>query len=232
MDMGYPRLVALSDLFPRLPEGSGRVGLLSSDEFLERARPFDTELLDGAGVRTIGVVLCADHASAPQSYGFAVKHFREYGCEVIDVRASCAPQPLPEVDLLYLAGGNPRELLDCVRARSGWWDDVLARWRSGMHLAGSSAGAMVLCERALGTCACVDPTHEWGDGLGPIRGIGLAVHADRRDPTWLRELPARAPVPVVALDEGTGVVLEANGDPRVVGDGRVWRLEAAAAPSS
>ena len=211
-------------LFAPLPAGAGRIGLLSSDEFMDRAQPFDTELLDGANVARIGVVLCADHASAPQSHGFAVKHFREYGCEVLDVRASCALDPLPEVDLLYLAGGNPRELIDCIRGRDGWWDEVLARWRAGMHLAGSSAGAMVLCTRALGTCACVDPTHQWGDGLGPIDGVGLAVHADRRDPTWLAELPLHAPVPVVALDEGTGLILEHGLAPRVVGEGRVREL--------
>jgi cyanophycinase-like exopeptidase len=216
----------LERVFPTLPEGAGRIGLLSSDEFLDRANPFDTELLDGADVARIGVVLCADHASAPQSYGFAVKHFREYGCEVLDVRASCAPDPIPDIDLLYLAGGNARELLTCIQARAGWWDEVLARWRAGMHLAGSSAGAMVLCERALGTCACVDPTHEWGDGLGPLRNVALAVHADRRDPRWLAELPTRAPVPVVALDEGTGVILRPDAAPQVVGEGRVWLLEA------
>lgn len=214
----------LEDLLPEPPAGAGRIGLLSSDEFLDRAQPFDTELLDGANVSRIGVVLCADHASAPQSYGFAVKHFRAYGCEVLDVKASCSLEPLPDVDLLYLAGGNPRELLECIRGRGGWWDEVLARWRAGMHLAGSSAGAMVLCTRALGTCACVDPTHEWGDGLGPVEGVGLAVHADRRDPAWLAELPVRAPVPVIALDEGTGVLLAHGRRPTIVGEGRVWQL--------
>lgn len=214
----------LEHLFAPLPDGAGRIGLLSSDEFMDRAQPFDTDLLDGANVSRIGVVLCADHASAPQSYGFAVKHFREYGIEVLDVRASCALDPLPDVDLLYLGGGNPRELLDCIRGRAGWWDEVLQRWRAGMHLAGSSAGAMVLCTRALGTCACVDPTHEWGDGLGPIDGVALAVHADRRDPAWLAELPVRAPLPVVALDEGTGLILEPGHPPRIVGEGRVREL--------
>lgn len=217
--------MSLEDRFAPLPVGAGRIGLLSSDEFLDRANAFDTALLNGLEVRRMGVVLCADHSAAPQSHGFAVKHFRSFGIEIVeDVRASCSLEPLPDVELLYLAGGNPRELLQCVQNRAGWWDEVLQRWRNGMHLAGSSAGAMLLCRQALGTCACTNPTHEWGDGLGPIDGVGLAVHADRRDPAWLAELPHRAPVPVVAMDEGTGIILEHGSAPRVVGKGRVWEL--------
>lgn len=211
-------------LLPALPEGAGRVGLLSSDEFLDRANPFDSALLEGAGVQRIGVVLCADHSAAPQSLGFARKHFHPFGVEVLDVTASCGIGPIPEVDLLYLGGGNPKELLECAQGRDGWWPEILERWRSGMHLAGSSAGAMVLCEKALGTCPCVNPHHEWGDGLGPLSGFGLAVHADRRDPAWLAGLPEHAPVPVIAMDEGTGLILETGKDPQQIGD-RIWVLE-------
>lgn len=221
---GYARAMPPTELFPTLPDGAGRIGLLSSDEFLEPARPFEDVLLADAGIRRIGVVLCADHAAAPQSLGFAERRFRGDGIEVLDVPSGCAPTPLPEVDLLYLAGGNPRELLGCVRSRDGWWEQVLDRWRAGMHLAGSSAGAMALCADAIGTCTCVDPTHEWGPGLGPVTGVGLAVHADRRDPAWLAGLPASAPVPVVAMDEATGVILEPGRPSMVVGPGRVWAL--------
>jgi hypothetical protein len=206
-------------LIKPLPAGSGRVGLLSSDEFLDRALPFDEALLENAGVSKIGVVLCADHAAAPQSFGFAVKHFHRFNVEVIDVGASCSIKPLPDVDLLYLAGGNPRELLDCVSKRPGWWEEVLQRWKAGMHLAGSSAGAMALCGHAIGACTCTNPTHEWGDGLGPISGIGLAVHADRRDPAWLADLPTRAPVPVVAMDEGNGMIVQSGQPLQLVGAG-------------
>lgn len=214
----------LDTLLAPLPAGAGRVGLLSSDEFLERALPFDEELLEGANVERIGVILCADHAAAPQSLGFARKHFHRFGIDVVDVPSSCGIDPLPAIDLLYLGGGNPKELLECILARDGWWDGILDRWRQGMHLAGSSAGAMILCEHALGTCPCTNPHHEWGQGLGPVMGVGLAVHADRRSEEWLDELPKHAPAPVVAMDEGVGVLLQAGNAPKVAGDGRVWIL--------
>jgi len=216
--------MTLGGLVSPLPEGAGRVGLLSSDEFLDAAIPFDTELFQDRPVRRVGVVLCADHAAAPQSLGFARKHFAALGATVVDVPAACGTGTLPDVDALYLAGGNPRELLACVRERSGWWEQVLDRWRDGMTLAGASAGAMALCRQAIGTCTCDNPSHEWGDGLGPLEGIGLAVHADRRDPAWLDELGRRAPVPVLAIDEATGVVLEAGREPVVAGPGRAWVL--------
>lgn len=212
----------LDALIAPLPSGAGRVGLLSSDEFLPIARPFDDALLADRAVERIGVLLCADHRAAPQSLRYAQTHFPDH--EVVRVHAHCGHEPLPEIDLLYLAGGDPRSLAACVQDRPGFWDEVLARWHAGMLLAGSSAGAMMLCRRAIGACTCVDPTHEWGDGLGPLEGIGLAVHADRRDPSWLAHLPTTAQMPVIAMDEGTGIILDAGESPRMVGDGRIWQL--------
>lgn len=210
----------LVELISPLPEGAGRIGLLSSDEFLPRTRPFDAALFEGIEPRRIGVILCAHHPSASQGLAFAQRAWPDR--QVIQVCASCAPdEPIPEVDLLFLAGGDPKALLECIRARDGFWPEVLKRWRAGMPLAGSSAGAMVLCEHAIGTCPCLDPTHEWGDGLGPVSGIGLAVHADVREPAWLAHLPSVAPSAVVAMDEAAAIILDPGQAPRTFGRVRV-----------
>lgn len=212
----------LGSLIKPLPTGAGRIGLLSSDEFLPRARAFDDAVLADRQVERIGVLLCADHLAANQSLEFARRHFPDQ--QVFRVVAACGPDDLPDMDLLYLGGGDPRSLATCVQERAGFWDDVTQRWRAGMMLAGSSAGAMMLCRHALGACTCTNPHHEWGDGLGPVEGIGLAVHADRRDPEWLAHLPQTAAEPVIAMDEGTGIILEPGRPPRTVGEGRIWRL--------
>lgn len=212
----------LASLITPLPAGAGRIGLLSSDEFLERARPFDKALLAGRKVERIGILFCADHRSARESLQFASAYFPDQ--EVFRVHASCGRDELPEMDLLYLAGGDPRSLAECVQGRPGFWEEALDRWRAGMMLAGSSAGAMMLCSHAIGACTCSNPNHEWGDGLGPVEGIGLAVHADRRDRAWLERLPKTTQEPVIAMEEGTGIILDPGVAPRTVGRGRVWRL--------
>jgi hypothetical protein len=212
----------LGSLIRPLPHGAGRIGLLSSDEFLPRARPFDDALMADRQVSQIGVLLCADHRAAHQSLDFARRHFPDR--EVFRVFASCGPDELPDMELLYLAGGDPRSLAMCVQERPGFWGEVLERWRAGLMLAGSSAGAMMLCGHAIGACTCTNPEHEWGDGLGPVEGIGLAVHADRRDPEWLAHLPSTAREPVIAMDEGTGIILDPGSPPRTVGEGRIWKL--------
>lgn len=212
----------LASLIAPLPEGSGRIGLLSSDEFLARARPFDRALLRDREVTRIGVLACAGHRDARQILDFATAYFDDR--EVFRVYAGCGRDDLPEMDLLYLAGGDPASIADCVLSRPGFWDEVLDRWRTGLMLAGSSAGAMMLCSRAIGACTCSDPQHEWGDGLGPVDGIGLAVHADQRDKEWLAHLPTTTGQPVIAMEEGTGIILDPGVAPRTVGRGRVWRL--------
>jgi hypothetical protein len=64
----------------------------------------------------------------------------------------------------------------------------------------------------------------WTAGCGPIETVALAVHARTAPPAWLEHVRATAPVPVVALDEGVGVVLTAGNEPVVAGDGRAWVL--------
>ena len=65
----------------------------------------------------------------------------------------------------------------------------------------------------------------WDRGLGPIDRVALAVHARSASERWLRHVKDTAPVPVVALDEGVGVVLAHGAEPVFAGDGRVRLLD-------
>jgi cyanophycinase-like exopeptidase len=212
-----------------VPAGHGTIGLLSSDEFLSVAEPFDRALLAAAGPR-VALILAADPRGAPHSARLGVAHYRKLGADpvAIDVlmRDDARAEALPDYDVLFLAGGDPARLLACLRG-TPLWDEALARWRAGAALAGSSAGAMALCRDSLEPRPGDRmPTH-WTEGLGPIEGIALAVHARNRPREWLEEVAARAPVPLVALDDGVGLVLRPGAPVTVAGNGNAWVVERA-----
>jgi cyanophycinase-like exopeptidase len=217
----------LEAVVDQIPAGHGIVGLLSSDEFLPVAEPFDRALLAATGPR-VALVLAADPRAAPHSARLGIAHYRALGADpfVVDVlrREDATADALPPFDVLFLAGGDPARLLACLRD-TALWEEALRRWRDGNALAGSSAGAMALCRHSLeprpGDRV---PTH-WTTGLGPIERVGLAVHARNRPREWLESIAAAAPVPVVALDDGVGLILTAEEKPVVAGDGNAWVVD-------
>lgn len=58
---------AVAALLPPLPEGSGAIGLLSSDEFSQAARDLDVALLEAAGPR-VAVLLAAGPGEADEQW--------------------------------------------------------------------------------------------------------------------------------------------------------------------
>ncbi|MFN2545037.1 MAG: Type 1 glutamine amidotransferase-like domain-containing protein [Actinomycetota bacterium] len=211
----------------RIPEGCGAIGLLSSDEFTPDVEEFGRRLLEATGPR-VGVLLCADPATANQQAAAAREHFGSLGAEpiVLDVleRGDARPEALPDCDILFLGGGSPSTLLECLRG-TPLWEDVLRRWAGGLAIAGSSAGAMALCASCLEPSPGADVPTNWSKGLGPLSGCALGVHAASRPPEWLQQVVTTAPVPVVAIDDATGLILRPGIAPRVVGAGRAWVVD-------
>lgn len=211
-----PDLASLTSSFP---PGAGPLGLLSGDEFLPEVAGFDRALVAASGAR-IGLILCADHRAAPHSARLARAHFASLGAEVVDddvVHGAGDRQK----DLLYIGGGSPAELLGCLR------DDRTAQrikehWARGGGLAGSSAGAMALCSHSLVPRPGDTVPTVWSEGLGIVQGIGVAVHASSRPDAWIRQVATDAPVPLLALDDHTGLILRPNADPEVIGPGSAW----------
>ncbi|MCA1831267.1 MAG: Type 1 glutamine amidotransferase-like domain-containing protein [Actinomycetota bacterium] len=210
-------------LFDPIPEGAGAIGVLSSDEFVSDAEPFDRVLLSASGPR-VAVILAADPSAARQNEKLALAHFRALGAEpvVLDVlqRDDATAQSLPPFDVLFLGGGSPATLLAALRD-TPLWKEALRRWRAGASLAGSSAGAMALCRNCLTPQPGDRMPTQWSAGLGPLRNVALAVHASSRPESWLGDVAARAPVPVIALDDATGVVMQHGAAPVMAGPGRI-----------
>jgi len=213
----------LEGVFDAIPPGHGAVGLLSSDEFKPVVEPFDRALLEATGPR-IGLVLAADARAAPHSARLGLAHYRRLGAEpsVVEVlrREDATAGALPDLDVLFLAGGSPASLITALRD-TPFWDEALARWREGMALAGSSAGAMALCRNSLVPQRGDRRPTQWEKGLGPIERVALAVHAATAPESWLAHVKETAPVPAVALDDAVGVLLRPGARPTVAGNGDV-----------
>jgi cyanophycinase len=129
--------------------------------------------------------------------------------------------------------------LRSVLMRSPLWDALVAAWQDGATLAGSSAGAMVLCD------PMVDPRGgAFTVGLGLLGQVGLVPRLDTWTADKLHRTLQLAPagLPVVGVDQRTAVVRDADGAWRAEGVGRVtvWldgaevpldRLDALALPA-
>ncbi|MGZ4119184.1 MAG: Type 1 glutamine amidotransferase-like domain-containing protein [Actinomycetota bacterium] len=205
---------ALQGVADRLPDGSGPLGLLSSDEFLPPAGAFDRRLLELSGTR-VGVIYCADHRAQSHSERFARRHFDALGARAItlDMHADV----LSEFDLAYIAGGSPKDLLEHLRA-SPLWERIMQRWRDGAALAGSSAGAMVLCAHTLVPEPSARVPTTWTTGAGLVDGVALAVHASSRPRAWLEDVARDAPQTLLAMPDKTGVILRRGETPEIFGE--------------
>lgn len=233
-----PRLVAdrvlptpLRDVLGRLPQGAGPLGLLSSDEWTSATAGFDRLLLAMSRGARVAIIVAAAPETATERGAQAAEHFRGLGAEPIVVpvveRAHADDRhALPDVDLVSIGGGDPG-VLRATLADTPVWREILERWERGMGLSGSSAGAMLLCSHLLLPEPGASEPTIWSEGPGPLSSVGLAVHASSRPRTWLAEIARTAPVPLIAIDDQTGIVCTAGGDPRIIGPGDAWHVHAA-----
>jgi cyanophycinase len=116
--------------------------------------------------------------------------------------------------MIYLPGGFPRHLAQSL-AGSDSWQAILAAHQSGAVIAGSSAGAMILCKHYY------DPyAKDIFSGLGLIPDACILPHHDTFGKTWAPDLSQRLPGAVlIGIDEQTGMLNDApSGRWQVYGD--------------
>ena len=118
---------------------------------------------------------------------------------------------------VYLSDGSPMHLRS-VLLQTPLWDALVAAWQGGAVIAGSGAGATVLCDPA------VDPRGgAFTLGLGLVRQLAVVARAD----TWSEDKLHRtlqltpAGVPLVEVDERTALVRDGDGGWRSAGAGEV-----------
>lgn len=125
--------------------------------------------------------------------------------------------------LVYLLGGFPRFLGDTL-ANSACWQAMLGVYQSGGVIAGSSAGAMVMCE------FYYDPYEKkLLRGLGLIPNACVLPHHNQFGRGWAKPLRDLLPNAVlIGIDEQTGM-LKCGDNWQVYGKGEVnvYRSESA-----
>jgi len=119
--------------------------------------------------------------------------------------------------LVYLLGGFTHYLGQTLQD-SRAWQAMLEAYRNGAVIAGSSAGAMVLCEHYY------DPdSQRTFPGLGLIPNACVLPHHDTFGKRWAKPLRAMLPgVTLIGIDGQTGMLNDApDGQWQVYGAGAV-----------
>lgn len=180
----------------------GLIALVGGGEWLAPARDLDAWLLERSGSKTVTILPTAAARERPDlAVATARRHFAGLGAEVEGVMIlepedgddAAMASRLASSPFTYLAGGNPAHLLAVLRG-SAAWDAVLRANEGGGVLAGSSAGAMVLCDRTW-----LPRTGETVAGLGLLADLVVVPHRSTWDGGGGR---------VLAVDESTGLVLD------------------------
>jgi cyanophycinase len=123
----------------------------------------------------------------------------------------------------YLVGGDPGRV-PSVLAGSPVWEAIVAAWRGGAALAGSSAGAMALGEWTLTRARRPgDAERRYSPGLGLLPGLAVIPHLDTFGRAWTPGALAAAPredVVLLGIDERSAAVWQ-DGTWRAFGPGGV-----------
>ncbi len=126
-------------------------------------------------------------------------------------------QALRDSRLIYLLGGFTHYLSQTL-AGSAAWQALQEAYRQGAVIAGSSAGAMVLCQHYYAPNA-----GQVVEGLGLVPGACVLPHHNTFGKNWAAQLAALLPADVLlGIDERTGMLDDGpDGRWNVYGQGAV-----------
>jgi cyanophycinase len=208
---------------------TGPLALVGGGEWTDGCT-FDRTLIDAVGATEVVVLPTASAYEHPDRVvDGAEKWFGTLGVGVKglmvlsrgDASAAEHIDAVRSARFVYLAGASPMHLRSVLKD-SPLWDALVEIWNEGAALAGSSAGAMVLCD------PMVDQRGgAFTLGLGLLSGLAVVPHHD----TWSEEKVHRtqqlAPKGLVlaGVDERTALVRTADGGWTAEGAGAVsiWR---------
>ena len=218
-----------SSITPHPEEGA--LVLEGGAEFGGRMAEPDLRALELAGGFEAPVRILPTAAAPDQNHeragGQGVRWFQSLGARdveaaaVIDRTSAADPalvKTLRGARLIYLLGGFPRYLGETLQNTPAW-AAVLDAWQEGAVIAGSSAGAMVLCGHYY------DPYEKrLLEGLGLLPKVCVIPHHNSSGARWAASLRGLLPDAVlIGIDEGTGIVRAAPslaGEWTVLGGGQ------------
>jgi cyanophycinase len=187
---------------------------------------FDRTLLEASGDTSVSVLPTAAAYEHPErAVEWAQRYFEGLGGKARglmvlnrrDAEDEANAAAVRDSRFLYLSGGSPLHLRSVLK-ESPVWHALVAAWNDGAVLAGSSAGAMVLCD------PMVDPRGgAFTLGLALVAQVAIIPHHDTWSPEKAHRTIKLAPpgLPVVAIDEQTALLRSPDGAWRAEGAGQV-----------
>ncbi len=207
---------------------SGTLALVGGGEWSDGCT-FDRGLLEASGGNEVVVLATGSAYENPDKLvARATEWFEGLGATVREAKVYTRPDAVAAVDadlirgarFLYLAGASAMHLRSVLKD-SPTFDAICAAYQGGAVLAGTSAGADVLCDPMV-------------DSRGGAFTVGLGVVSNLavipRSNTWSHdkihrtvELAAKG-LALAAVPEGTALIRAADGHWRAegVGDVNVW----------
>ena len=208
----------------------GLLALVGGDEFHPGNEPHDRLLAAAAAGRPAYVLATAARDSPDAAVHTAQRWFAGLGVQMselrvrtqADARSDAIAAEAGRAGLIYIAGGDPGHVVR-VLAGSRVWTAIRDAWQSGCALAGSSAGAMALCEWTLIRAAWPGHTNRRPQtALGLVPGCAFLPHYDTFGERWIPSAQRLlgAETLLAGVDERTAAVY-AGGVWRAYGAGRV-----------
>ena len=119
--------------------------------------------------------------------------------------------------MIYMLGGFPHYLAQTLMGSLSW-GAILAANRNGAVIAGSSAGAMVLCDQYYDTASKMVEK-----GLNLVPGACVLPHHNTFGQGWASQLAQRLPeILLIGIDEETGMINDGpQGQWQIYGKGSV-----------
>jgi cyanophycinase len=123
----------------------------------------------------------------------------------------------------YLCGGDPGLTVELLRDTPAW-AAIVAAWRGGAPLAGSSAGAMALGEWSLIRAGMSHARRRFAPALGVLPGVAVVPHFEEFGEGWLPSLRSPRGAVLLGLDTRTAAAWLPGIGWRAMGAGRVLVL--------
>jgi cyanophycinase len=209
----------------------GPLALVGGDELKPGNEPHDEILLRAAGRGPAFVLATAAREHPEVAVSNALAWFGRFGLAVTelparrrtDVTSASNAERARSGGFFYLVGGDPGRVPK-ILAGTPVWDAIVAAWRDGAALAGSSAGAMALGEWTLVRARMPgDERRRYLPALGLVPRVAVIPHFDTFGHRWLASALSAAERPDVVLpgvDERSAAVWD-GGAWHALGDGGV-----------
>jgi cyanophycinase-like exopeptidase len=175
--------------------GPGLIALVGGDEFKPGNEEQDRMLVEGARKHAPAYVVptAAARQGPEEAVAHAVAWFGSLGLSVqplpvlkpADAKSREIADAAREGGFFYLVGGDPGLVAQVLR-ESRVWEAITEAWLGGAALAGSSAGAMAMCEHTLIRAAWPDRSN-----LRPPLDRVRSARASRRHPPRHRRAKRR-----------------------------------------